>query len=71
MMTRTEHLAWCKARALDYIAIGDVQGAMLSMMSDLSKHNDTKPGIELMRLSLSAQLTNDRDLARALIDGLT
>jgi len=71
MMTRTEHLAWCKARALDYIAIGDVQGAMLSMMSDLSKHDDTKPGIELMRLSLSAQLTNDRDLARALIDGLT
>jgi|EndMetStandDraft_4_1072995.scaffolds.fasta_scaffold887729_2 hypothetical protein len=71
MMTRAEHLAWCKARALDYIASGDVQGAMLSVMSDLSKHDDTKPGIETMRLSLSVQLSGDRDLARAFIDGLT
>ena len=71
MMTRAEHLAWCKARALDYIAIGDVQGAMLSMMSDLGKHDDTKPGIELMRLSLSVQMSGDRELARRLIEGLT
>jgi hypothetical protein len=70
-MTRDEHLAWCKQRARDYLDNGDLQNAMRSVMSDLGKHDDTKPDIDMMRLSLSIQLTNDRDLARAFIDGLT
>lgn len=40
-MTRDEHLAWCKRRALEYFAAGDVQQAVASMTSDLKAHADT------------------------------
>ncbi len=41
MITRAEHLAWCKQRALEYVEAGDLQGAFASMGSDLRKHPDT------------------------------
>lgn len=41
-MTRDEHLAWCKKRALEYAILGDYNQALISMMSDLSKHPETK-----------------------------
>lgn len=41
-MTRQEHLAWCKQRALQYVATGDYNSAVTSMLSDLDKHPDTK-----------------------------
>src|SRR5262249_18844099 len=37
MTTREEHLAWCKQRALEYVEHGDLQGALTSMGSDLTK----------------------------------
>ena len=40
-MTRSEHLEWCKKRALKYINIGDVGQAWISMVSDLGKHPET------------------------------
>lgn len=40
-MTRDEHLAWCKQRALAYCDIGEVNQAFASMASDLGKHPDT------------------------------
>jgi len=40
-MTREEHLAWCKKRALAYIDKGQVQEGLTSMMSDMSKHPET------------------------------
>ena len=39
-MTRDEHLAWAKARALEYWAEGDLANAVASMASDLSKHSE-------------------------------
>lgn len=42
IMDRTEHLNWCKDRALAYVDAGDNQQAMSSMISDLSKHKDTE-----------------------------
>jgi anti-sigma factor RsiW len=39
--TWAEHLAWCKARAREYIDMGDLDGACRSMMSDLNKHPDS------------------------------
>ena len=39
-MTRDEHLAWCKKRALEYLDRGDLQNAIASMGSDLDKHED-------------------------------
>ena len=41
-MTRAEHLAWCKKRALEYVEIGDLSQALVSMTSDLSKHTETQ-----------------------------
>ena len=40
-MTRAEHLAWCKRRALEYVEAGDIQQAFTSMASDLGKHDET------------------------------
>ena len=41
-MTREEYLKWYKQRALEYVAAGDLEGALNSMMSDLRKHDETK-----------------------------
>jgi hypothetical protein len=41
-VTRQEHLDWCKSRAMEYIAIGDANGAWASMVSDLGKHPETE-----------------------------
>jgi len=48
-MTRSEHLEWCKKRALEYCDMGDVGQAWASMASDLKKHPETAnhAGIEL------------------------
>lgn len=40
-MTRSEHLQWCKNRALEYVDAGDMSQAVASMCSDLSKHDET------------------------------
>jgi hypothetical protein len=40
-MTRDEHLAWCKQRALEYVDAGDLANAVASMTSDLKEHPDT------------------------------
>jgi len=41
-VTRAEHLAWCKTRALEYVDSGDISGALASMTSDLNKHPETQ-----------------------------
>lgn len=40
-MTRSEHLQWCKDRALEYLDRGDLQHAFASMVSGMSKHEET------------------------------
>ena len=40
-MTRTEHVAWAKARALEYVEMGDPAQAYASLASDLGKHAET------------------------------
>ena len=48
-MGRTEHLQWCKERALEYVKAGDTQQAFASFSSDMSKHPDTAnhPALQL------------------------
>jgi hypothetical protein len=41
-MTRAEHMAWCKQRALEYVNRGDLTDAYASMSSDLGKHPETE-----------------------------
>jgi hypothetical protein len=50
MITRAEHLAWCKERALQYVDIGDLNQAFASMGSDLNKEECTKNCADTMRL---------------------
>jgi len=40
-MERSEHLRWCKTRALEYVKTGDLEEAFASMISDLGKHEET------------------------------
>jgi hypothetical protein len=42
-MTRTEHLAWCKTRALEYVEMNKPTQAVASMQSDLMKNDDENP----------------------------
>jgi hypothetical protein len=44
MMTRTDHMAWCKQRALAYLP-DDPKGALASFLSDISKHEETNTPI--------------------------
>ena len=37
-MTRAEHLAWAKQRALEYVDRGELQQALDSIISDTRKH---------------------------------
>ena len=41
-MTRSEHLQWCKDRALEYVEQGDLVLAWSSFRSDMSKHLETE-----------------------------
>lgn len=38
VISRTDHLEWCKGRALEYVEAGDLSYAVSSMVSDLLKH---------------------------------
>lgn len=70
-MNRSEHLAWCKERALEYVDNGDLQQAYASMVSDMSKHEETKDhsAIELgMMLLMSGKLNANHDM-RKFIEG--
>lgn len=70
-MTRAEHLAWCKQRALEYADLGDFAGAMASMGSDLNKHPETKGhlGTELMMLEAMNGHLNTPARIRKFIEG--
>lgn len=70
-MTRDEHLAWCKKRALEYIERGDPQAAMQSMLSDLAKHPETQnhAGILLGFGLVMAGLLNTPEKVRDFVEG--
>jgi hypothetical protein len=52
-MTREEHLAWCKQRALAYIDRGEIKEGLTSMMSDMEKHPETScPSLHTMTAGL-------------------
>jgi len=70
-MSRAEHLAWCRQRAHAYLAIGDVQNAIQSMMSDLQKHDETRSSSNRELMALSVMMSGNLDLARRYIEGFT
>ena len=69
--TRTEHMAWCKQRALEYVDRGDIKNAFASMVSDLKKHPETEnhSGIHLgIGLLMSGSLSTTEQM-RKFIEG--
>lgn len=50
-MDRAEHLAWAKARALEYVARGELANAIASMASDLNNEafrgDDLREGVAI------------------------
>lgn len=70
-MTRSEHLAWCKQRALEYCDKGDTTNAWASMASDLSKHPETEShaAINLGLMMLMSGHLNTPQKMREFING--
>lgn len=70
-MTRDEHLAWAKTRALEYLDEGDRTSAVASLISDLGKHPETSshPAIQLSGMLLMGGHLNTQEQARDLIVG--
>ena len=67
-MTREEHLAWCKKRALEYLPGNPVE-AMTSMMSDMKKHPELKSHAGLMIAPMFYGAHNDPAAVRKWIEG--
>lgn len=69
MMTRAEHLAWSKERALEYLP-SDPQQAGTSFISDLNKHDELRDHAvqELIFMHMMAGLASEKEI-RNLISG--
>jgi hypothetical protein len=65
---RQKHVAWCKQRATEYVKAGDLSGALSSMMSDMSKREDTKPPDVLFMLGVM-EMQNGAAAVQRFIDG--
>lgn len=70
-MTRSEHLAWCKTRAMEYVDQGDLINAFASMTSDLNRHEHTAGhlGVELGMLEMMTGGLSTPDQMRRFIEG--
>lgn len=71
-MTRAEHLAWCKQRALGYLDRGDLVNALTSFRSDMGKHPDTADHSAMLLLEAEGTrcaITVDARGMRQLIEG--
>lgn len=70
-MTRTEHMQWCKERALALVDDGDLVGALASMASDVRKHPDTagNPTLTMLLTLVGPQHLGDPLSMRRFIEG--
>ena len=71
-MNRSEHLDWCKERALEYLDTNnDYPQAWSSMVSDLGKHDETAnhSAIELGMMMLMTGQLNTSEAMRKFING--
>lgn len=71
-VTRAEHLAWCKQRALEYLDRGEFVNALTSLRSDLTKHPETASSGLLLLVDMEGVrcVTNgDEEALRRLIEG--
>jgi hypothetical protein len=70
MRSREQHLEWCKQRAREYLKTGDIHNAISSMLSDLSKHPETKLSNPFLPMvGMLAARDNDLPAAERFIEG--
>lgn len=67
-MTRTEHVAWAKERALAEVDRGDNHTAIASMLSDMGKHPETENSVFV--IGLIAPFHGTAEDTRRWIDGV-
>jgi hypothetical protein len=67
--TRSEHLEWCKNRAYRYWREGNLAEAVMSMGSDLNKHEATRCSPYLLILGSMYASDHDREAVRKWIEG--
>jgi len=69
-MTRAEHLAWAKTRALEFVAKGEVLDAFNPLCCDLGKHPELEGhcGIPI-GIMMFCRGTPTQDEMRSLIEG--
>jgi len=70
-VTREQHLEWCKARAREYLDGGDIKNGVTSMLSDLSKHPETRELSEAgyAQIGMHMILLGDMAAARRFVEG--
>ena len=72
-MTRAEHVAWAKERAMAYADQGDTTNTITSLASDLGKHPDTADHGAIMlgtMLAMSGKLATVAQL-REFVQGVS
>lgn len=68
-LSRDEHLAWCKGRALEYWRRNELTDAVASMLSDLGKHPESRIPDAIAALGLLAAVSGDRLAVFRFIEG--
>ncbi len=70
-MNRTEHLQWCKDRALAYVDDRNLNEAFASFSSDMCKHADTEShsALELGTMLFFGGYLDTADKMRKWING--
>lgn len=68
-MTRAEHMAWAKQRALEELGRGSGVDAMASMLSDLYKHTETERSAPIGALIAITVNHRDPEAVRRFIEG--
>lgn len=70
MRTREEHLELCKENAIEYLRSNDVTNAVISMLSDLSKHPETSKFSKVLeKLGMMYIVQQDLKGAKRWIEG--
>lgn len=67
-MTRTEHIAWVKQRALEYVDTNDLQQALASFVSDLGKHPEADPARVVRTLAVQLNMSGHLDSKQKMRD---
>ena len=70
-MTRDEHLAWVRERALEYLEAGDPHSAVASLISDLGKHEETRSlSLDRYAEAVGAATAGDTEAVRRWIEAV-